>query len=186
MASHFYIKKNDGEVLALTVTTSLSVEDTASVTSHPVESGKNVADNIIVNNKRVSFSGWITEIRSSSTTHSVKDYIEKIERMQRNRETFTLYYDSRLTQLDNVVLVSFKRDRNTDTGDAYSVSLDFEQIRISARAALTEIPEGVTDSTQPETGGAGSTTKQVPTSLLVNVKDYLTGLNQQIGVGGTP
>ena len=42
------LRKNDGEVLALTVTTTLSVEDTASVTSHPVESGKNVADNIVV------------------------------------------------------------------------------------------------------------------------------------------
>lgn len=176
MASHFYIKKNDGEVLALTVTTTLSVEDTASVTSHPVESGKNVADNIVVNNKRVSFSGWITDIRSSSTTHTVKDYIEKIERMQRNRETFTLYYDTRLTQLSNVVLVSFKRDRSTDLGTAYAVSLDFEQIRISNRATLIEIPEGATDSTQPETGGAGSTTKQVPTSLLINLKDYTSTL----------
>ena len=46
--------------------------------------------------------------------------------MQRNRETFTLYYDTRLTQLSNVVLVSFKRDRSTDLGTAYAVSLDFE------------------------------------------------------------
>ena len=54
-----------------------------------------------------------------------------------------------------------------------------KQIRISNRAALIEIPEGATDSTQPETGGAGSTTKQVPTSLLINLKDYTSNLFPQ-------
>jgi hypothetical protein len=143
--------EKDGFVY-FTVTKSYTISRSATVTDFTIESGKKVTDHHVADNKRFSFSGFVTtasvigggNIESSVTPSSV---FTKLDKLMESGETFTFVSDSELSfsETPHCVLVSYSVNRDDTMGSGVEVSVDIRQIqfvdsleRLSAKQAKAE------------------------------------------------
>ena len=160
----FYIQSESEGVLELTTTVDINVTEPSTITRYRMESGSTVTDNVVNGNLQISFDGLISQVVriiegqvggsisnlagelreqqvvQNSSQRTVQDYITALRRLKDSRELFRVHYDDRLPVADNCLMKNVSFDRNPQTGQAYNVSIQFEQVRLSQGASFTELP----------------------------------------------
>lgn len=150
MAHRFYIDSSIG-ILELTSTTEINVNETSNVTKHPLEDGSEISDHLVNNNRSISFSGLISDIRrlsggddkdtSDGTTayksRNVREYYDLLQKLRDSKKRFSVIWDIRFPIATDCVITSVGLVRNKDTGTGYNISLAFEQVRVVKRATET-------------------------------------------------
>ncbi|QDP59457.1 MAG: hypothetical protein GOVbin4162_31 [Prokaryotic dsDNA virus sp.] len=180
--SVFYIDTSEG-ILELTSTTEVQVLESSSPTRHPLEDGESAVDNVVNQNSTVKFSGVLSNISSVSKTTSVtslsseeddrdttvEGVLSSLRKVRKNKERFTVYYDERLPPADNCVITSLNITTNKEYYLSYRVELEFEQLRVVARAetTVTRDDQASPDDSQNKTSSDGSNTEdQEPSESL--------------------
>lgn len=145
--SFFYIDSPSEGILRLTSTTKVNIREDAKATSHPIEDGSEVTDNVVNSNASISFNGIISDIKSFSPyltsgtsfndQKSVQDYISALRRIKDKKERFTVYFDSRFSGFNDCIITEFSLDTDSNTFKAYQVQLGFKQLRVARRARIT-------------------------------------------------
>lgn len=147
MAHRFYIDSSIG-ILELTSTTEINVNETSNVTKHPLEDGSEISDHIVNNNRSISFSGLISDVRRlsggdenvtsdstpSNTSKDVREYYDLLQKLRDSKERFSVIWDIRFPTATDCLITSVNLVRNKDTGTGYNISLAFEQVRVVKRA----------------------------------------------------
>lgn len=189
--SQFFIRTQDDTFYELTVTETITFSQSASPTSHPVESGVTISDHINIENKTVDFSGIISDIKNTNigiisvknnsdglllTTgqKGVEDNFIGLNKLFESGEYFSLYFDDRFTPIEFCIFTSLVFDRDKETGQGYRVQMSFQQIQISERAIEVNEPSfdsSVKNQASKKTNGSNNNTEQVKISenLGVNV-----------------
>lgn len=193
-----YIQKNDGTILELTVTTSISVANDSEVTQHPLENGDEITDNVVNKNKQITFSGMISDIRSYKgnafgvniplvssilpqefTGLSVDKYLQEMDALKDSKELFTIIFDTRIygKGLSNCLFNTFTYEKEVGIGSAYMVTIGVTQVRIGSGLDFFVNGRQVNPSvTDPEgTGSNTSTVNDPDRSLVKKVIDVLFG-----------
>lgn len=147
MAHRFYIDSSIG-ILELTSTTEINVNETSNVTKHPLEDGSEISDHIVNNNRSISFSGLISDVRRLSggdenvtsdgtpanASKDVREYYDLLQKLRDSKERFSVIWDIRFPTATDCLITSVNLVRNKDTGTGYNISLAFEQVRVVKRA----------------------------------------------------
>lgn len=169
-------------IYELSSTTNVSVRENATVTRFAVEDGSNVADNFNIDNRQISFSGVITDIRvfgqPENRRRSVEDWIDQIRQLRKDKKLLTVSVHS-LQSIPNCVITQFDIDRDVSHGlTGWDCNLGFTEITVSDRARLVEVklpkPE-VKDDVASKSSSSDSSTKEVAlsNSLYVKATDLL-------------
>lgn len=172
----FYIDDEVEGILELTSTTSITSTEDSTATSHKVESGFNISDDVVVGNTKISFDGVVSDINGIKTITDfytpvrpdtlqvgTNPYIAAIRRIKERKGVFSVIYDSEVGVVDNCVLTNFSITKDTSVGLGWKVKISFEQIRISNRSIITvnRTVERNSDKTQAKTDGGSTTTEKV-------------------------
>lgn len=165
----------------LTLTEEITVNYSASVSSHPTETGNRVSDHKVNSNTRISFRGLISDIKNLllppipskgvgedktnllNTQRSVEENMAALERIHRENKLFKTYYDSRRPALNNCVFTILDFTRNNSTGTAYRVNLSIEENKLSGRARFINQPEtsiDVKDQAEVKTNSSSNSTEK--------------------------
>lgn len=174
--SVFYFTTSSGDVYELSSTSRIQVREPAVVTRSPVESGKSIVDNYYLDNRVITFDGIITDVKvttqDQSRTRPVDQWIQEIRQLRLNKERVTVHVHS-LELIPNCVITGFDIDKDRTQGlTGWSCTLSFQEVEISERARLVDIPEAqqqVKDVTDPKAKGSSSSTKEVPDELATTI-----------------
>lgn len=184
--SVYYIeaKVKDSIVLyTLDATTDIAYSLVSSISSHPVEEGSNISDNIFNQNKTVSFSGYISDVKSitNQTNMPTKDYIEGLEKIRDEKILFILYFSSNLAPLTNCFFESVDIEQGGDTGsietdtfliNSYKVKLAIKQLRLVDAAVKSIITsDELANQTTTEENTPGATNFADPSSTDESLLD---------------
>lgn len=177
--SVYYIeaKVDSATVLyTLDATTDIAYSLVSSISSHPVENGSNISDNIFNQNKTVSFSGFISDVKSitNQTNMPTKDYIEGLEKIRDEKILFTLYFSSNLAPLPNCFFESVDIEQGGDQGsietdtsliNSFKVKLAIKQLRlVDAAVKSTITSDELANQTTTEENAPGATSFADPSS----------------------
>lgn len=172
----FYVDSPSEGIIELTATTDIQVDERSTPSKHKLETGETITDNVTVDNVNVTFSGVITEARVVTRSKSQSDgkqenrysdpvqgIISSLRRIKNSKELFTVRYDNRFPAFNNCVLTTLSIVRDASSGLGYRVTLSFEQVRISGRAAffVTRSQEASPDTTQEKTESGSNNQEQV-------------------------
>jgi hypothetical protein len=181
LMSIYYLFTRDGDVFELDATTDFTYSDPSDISQFKVEDGSTVADHVVNRNKKLSYSGIITDIKIASTerTKSTDTYIRKLLELNARREPFTAVWredagkpdgaGANSYRLPNCVFKNLTITQDQELGyafgkHAYRVTLDIEQIRVARRAVIT-VEKSFALAVKDTTGGldtsAGGTTEAV-------------------------
>lgn len=180
----FYIDSPEYGVLELTSTTSIKVVDTTTLAKHKLESGREIVDNAVNNNKQISFNGIISQIRklsvglsdargnqinNSGNIDPVQKYINTLYKIRDEKLSFSVIYDSRFPAAKDCMITSLTKDRDSSTGTSYNISLSLEQYRFSTAANITVERDNQVnpDLTQDVTNSDGSNTEEAGPALTL-------------------
>lgn len=192
----FYIDSPEYGILELTSTATVKVVDTTTPTKHKLESGEEIADHLVNNNREISFNGLISDIRkitvglsdargststSSSASDPVSQYIDTLYRIRDRKLKFNVIYDSRFPSASNCVVTSITKERNAATGKGYDITLAIEQLRFGSAANITVERDNQAnpDTTQEVTNTDGSNTEDAGPSLSLAASGTV-GINNLI------
>jgi hypothetical protein len=167
MMGKFYLQtsevdRNTGDYVLyeLHATTNISIAMTSTLTTYPIESGADVADNIVVKNKKIDLSGIVTDVSQAGTTvsgsttdlltsqaqdgnqiRSVEHYIEELKKRIDNKETFTVHFSNVLKPIRNCVITNFTYNKtNTLGGEAWMIKISLSEARFANRARFVAEP----------------------------------------------
>lgn len=189
----FYINSPTEGIIELTSTTDIKINETSTVSKHPLETGDSIVDNVVVDNITVAFNGVISDIRSIFRSNTFDDgvpaqafenpvegVINSLRNIKNTKQLFTVHYDRRFASFRNCVLTSLSLDKNAQTGLGYNINLSFEQVRITGRADISVSRElqQKPDDTQGKTNSGPNNQKKtdiVGTTSLLNVRLEATG-----------
>lgn len=140
----YYITPQDSDdIIALDATSTVQVNETGKSTSLPLETGEEVTDHYINGNTKISMSGVISSLKSSSNKEnkSPEDYIRDIRELKKSGKPFSVFFSDKLNPLTNCVFesISFSQSiRNGTTGNSssYKVSFTVKEIRIVKAAQV--------------------------------------------------
>lgn len=161
----FWIQTEVGDVLELSSTTEVRVNEASTVSSNAVEEGSDLTTNVVVGNNKATFNGIISDVATlrieeteSSINGDVATWITMMRRLKNSRVPFTLYYDKRLPPWPNTVLTGFDYDRAANTGTGYNVTLSFEQVRLRERfdIEIRVVQDPPVDSDEERAGASGT------------------------------
>lgn len=170
--SNFYFTTPDDREYELSSTTEVSVKEAAVVTKSPVESGKSLVDNYYLDNKIISFSGLITDVKvmGQDVRRSifVDRWIDEIRGIRQRKDLLIVHYD--LGQIvRNCVITQFDITKTKEQGNSgWLCNLVFQEVDISERARIVEIPEAkkeVKDETDSKAKTSSNNKEQVPEQL---------------------
>lgn len=184
--SVFYFTDQEGNFYELSSTTDITVSEPARATTSPVESGKSITDNFVIEPRVVTFTGVITNIKvigqDESRRKDVDQWIEDIRQLRVSKQLLNVHVDS-LNIIPNCLMVSFDITKNKSHGlSGWGCSFRMQEILISDRARIVEIPkpkESVSDDLAGKKNSGNQTTKVVEgeelTRSISNVFGYFTG-----------
>lgn len=140
----YYIAPLDSDnIIALDATSTVQVNETGKSTSLPLETGEEVTDHYINGNTKISMSGVISSLKSSSNTQNKtpEDYIRDIRELKRTGKPFSVFFSDKFNPLTNCIFesLSFSQSiRNGTTGDSssYKVTFTVKEIRIVKAAQV--------------------------------------------------
>lgn len=139
-------------VIALDVTESESHEQSANITSFPVEKAINITDNIRANQLTLKLNGLVTATplhvdgepdRIRTTHQALLDAVS-------SGEIFTVV--TGLISYESMAIRSYSGDRNAGVGQAMAISLDLVQIRVVDEAEIAT-PPYILEPRKTRTGG---------------------------------
>lgn len=182
-------------LLEMNSTTSISVNLPSSAPKHRMEDGRSVSDNIDNENKEISFSGLITNIKSlrisdglplkpteqyteiQTSLRSPADYVLLLEAIRDTKEPFIVHWDELLPAAENCVFTNISLSRDKNTGRGFRINLSFQQLRFTSRALLTEvISQRDPDKNQSKTESSGNSTTTLESGDEVTVISFIPGI----------
>ncbi len=186
--SVFYFTDQEGNFYELSSTTQVSVTEPARATSSPVESGKSITDNFVIEPRVISFTGIITNIKvigqDPSRRKDVDQWIEDIRQLRLSKQLLNVHVDS-LNIIPNCLMVTFDLNKDKSHGlSGWGCSFRMKEILISDRARLVEIPEpkpSVKNDVTSKKNSGNQTTKVVEGAVLER-----TIQNYNAHLGNTP
>ena len=153
----------------LDCTTDITYSLPSNISSFPVEGGSNVSENIVLQNRTLNFSGYITDIKTinSGNIHSTKEHIEALEYVRDNKILFTASFGKELPLLENCFFQDLTISQDITTGsvvnkekniNSYKVDISLKQLRVIKRAGEGVIRASeIVDPTQTQKDVSGST-----------------------------
>ena len=192
-----FVSPLTGTYIRLDAVESFSSTLTGSPTMHPLENGSTVSDHYKLNNKRISFSGIISDFKlhgvdqigidpvGELSTLTPADFVSEVESLMKARQSFTVYLDEDFNPIPDCVITSFDPSRTVQVGKGLRVAFSIEQLTISERARLTtiEVPAEVFEADGSETQDQGQqSTKTVSSTLFKKGADQII---EAAGFGGT-
>lgn len=186
--SLFYFTDKEGNYYELSSTTRIHVSEMARATTNPVEAGKAITDNYIIEPRTITFSGVITNIRvigqQEDRAKPVDQWINDIRQLRIKKELIDVYIDT-LDIIKGCLITSFDIDKSKEQGSSgWNCSFVMQEILVSDRARLVDIAEPkpeVKDDVQDKSNSGNQATVEVG---LVEVD---TGMANFIdSVGGEP
>lgn len=184
--SVFYFTDQEDNFYELSSTTDITVSEPARATTSPVESGKSITDNFVIEPRIISFSGIITNIKvigqDDYRRKDVDQWIEDIRQLRISKQLLNVHVDS-LNIIPNCLMVSFDISKNKSHGlSGWGCSFRMQEILISDRARIVEIPqpkESVSDDLSGKKNSGNQTTKEVGeeelTRTITNYNAYTQG-----------
>lgn len=185
--SLFYFTDSGGNYYELSSTTRITVSENARATTNPVESGKAITDNYVLEPRTISFSGIITNIRvigqKADRVKPVDQWINDIRQLRIKKELIDVYIDS-LDIIQGCLITSFDIDKTKEHGNSgWGCSFTMQEILVSDRARLVDIPEPkpkVKDDVQPKDNSGNQTTEEVG---LVEVSTTVSNFTESLNGG---
>lgn len=153
----------------LDATASMSVTDTAKLTSHPTADKKTRSDNYVKENPTATYSGYLTDIRTlkSLKQMSAGDYIDALRSAMDSKSSVVFRYRLDKSEETGWFITSIRTTQTKDYGVGFIGSdgkvVQAFQIDISLEKALyTEVletefnvPQSFKDGLQPQTTSSG-------------------------------
>ncbi|ATN93399.1 hypothetical protein [Pseudoalteromonas phage J2-1_QLiu-2017] len=151
-------------IYALTATSDVQIDRSATVTKARVETGGEVMNNYQTNNVVITLEGLITDVISpSNLDYEGNDkWVSDVDALMTSKPTKLVTVVVGNEAFPDCVVVNFGRTKSSKEGPkAWRVSLQFEQIQFTDRASGTLILEPRTDlkpiTEEKREGGAAST-----------------------------
>lgn len=150
--------------IEMDATISLSPTMSGKVTKHPVEDGSKIADHVVIENKRFSVDGYVSNAPVFLTRGNVLG-VPSQRRTQIAYDTFETMFDNKVVftlvtefkSYPNCIITSLNMPK-TGSVDSLHVQMEVEQIRVvSSKFVLFVAPEAKDDSTDTQHGGKGQT-----------------------------
>lgn len=143
--SVFYFTDKEGNYYELSSTTKVSVSEQGRATTNPVESGKAITDNFVLEPRVINFSGVITNIKvigqDTTRVKPVDQWINDIRQLRINKSLIDVYVDS-LDIIPSCLITSFNIEKTSIHGlSGWGCDFTMQEILVSERARLVEIPE---------------------------------------------
>ena len=155
MSIYYILAEIDGVDTTYVLDATEAVEHTLPVqsSSYASEDGSDISDNIALKPRTVSFSGVISDIKTtnSSAYLNTHDYIQGLEDLRWNKELFTIYFTADQPPLLNVFFESLKISQDSSNGtlvtpqgdnygvSSFKVSFTVKEFRFSSKAVLSVI-----------------------------------------------
>ncbi len=131
----------DNRQILLDAVSNVTYNVTGNPTQSPVESGKSIVDNYIIQPRTASFTGIIADTKvNKEDSISVQEYIEAVEKLVELKEPFTFYCDDLLMpNIQNCLISNFSLSRDQDIGIGVAVAVTVQEVLIIERAKPTSI-----------------------------------------------
>lgn len=162
----FFSPQNDLSVfLNMTATTDMSFQSPISVTTNPVMSGSNVADNFSRQPKTISISGVVVVgytgvFLLSQDVASVEDFINTVELWRDQKRLVRVMCQDGIS-LDNCVIANFSCKKDKSIKNGLQVEMSFTQIDIVKEATQTTVKGVKTTNANGSKPGAKTATNAV-------------------------
>lgn len=190
-----------GNILEMAANDKITITDNSDVTQYRMDYGSYIGDNVVNKNRKFSLSGVVSNIRSlllakrgdGETTGTAKpnqktvsDYFQLLERIRDSRDVVTLAFDP---QIDNggaqdCIITQVSYTKTPQTGDAYMVNMNLEQIRKTESATFTTRREQANpDQNQDETKSGRKPTQEDDTPTQSSLLDLTEGVRGLFGSG---
>lgn len=190
--SLFYFTDKGGNYYELSSTTRIHVSEMARATTNPVESGKAITDNYIIEPRTITFSGIITNIRvigqQEDRAKPVDQWINDIRQLRIKKELIDVYIDT-LDIIKGCLITSFDIDKSKEQGSSgWNCSFVMQEILVSDRARIVDIAEPKPEVKDDVQGKSNSGNQTTAGTELVEVNTTLLNYKNFIGLvtGGTP
>lgn len=151
--------------LNMTSTTDMSYNSEVQVTTSPVMSGANVADNWSLQPKRIDINGVVVAEYTgvfliSQSTGTVEDFVSTVETWRKQKRLVKVICKDGIS-LDNCVIQNFQARKEKSISNGLNVSMSFVQIDIVTEALRTTVTGSVTSNANGSPAGAKTTVKGV-------------------------
>jgi len=192
-----YIQQGN-DILELSVTTNMTITETSDVTQHPVEAGSDIADNIVNRNRKFSYKGLVTNVKSYVISYTALDslgaaltgsskpnqkdvgsFFKTLKTIRDRRDVVKLWHDSNVDAegVEDCVITNITYSTEPTLGGAYMVDLQLEKVRKSLIVG-TSVERDLLDRDQngnPISGGTTPTEEEDTQSLVVTLLDKIFG-----------
>lgn len=145
----YYFLSDDGDSFELDCTENFKLSESGRLTTYTVQSGAKYSDHYVKENSKLSYSGILTDLKTTSSgaaTKSSDDFIGGLIKLMEAATPFTVYWrDTGAisgTFRSDCMIESFTVEQDASYGfasglHAYKVSIDFAQFRKSQSVTLT-------------------------------------------------
>lgn len=135
----FFIEAN-GTIYELTATTTVSYNQTAKATSHPVQSGGSVSDHVTQESDTIQFDGVASNVSFNETTMDLKTFLTGLQALKRAGKTFNVTFSDSYDVMTNCVLEGISDVVAAGSGTAHQMSLAIRQVRKGSRGKKVDSP----------------------------------------------
>lgn len=180
--AYFYSPIDNRQILLDSVS-NVTYNCTGNPTQSPVESGKSIVDNYILQPRTASFTGIIADTKvNKDNPISVVDYTIAVETLMALKEPFTFYCDDLLMpNIQNCLITNFSISRDQSIGIGVSVDVTVQEVLIIERAKPTNInvknsndgANAKSAEDKPNNSKGDGTTKEPKKSILLKTFDFL-------------
>lgn len=185
--SVFYFTDSSGNYYELSSTTRVSVSEPSRTTTNPVESGKAVTDNYVIEPRIITFSGVITNItvigQDTNRVRPVDQWLDDIRKIRLKKDFVNVYIED-LNIIPNCLITSFDIDKTKEHGlSGWGCSFSMQEILVSDRARLVDFPtpkDSVKEDVSKKRNSGNQTTEGLDN--LEEVSLTITNL-KRLGVG---
>lgn len=115
--------------------TEWSVDESAKVSSNPVENGADVTDNYSLEPTQVSFSGVVSpwNFTGKGTDNTPEEFIRKMQNIKQEGTPVDIFLSDDLQPISSCLITSFTYQRTAAEGQSIKINLTAQQIRKVSR-----------------------------------------------------
>ncbi len=167
----YYFLSDNGDAFELDCTENFKLSETGRLTTYTIQSGVKYSDHYIKENSKLSYSGILSDLKTSSSspaTKSTDEFIGGLIKAMESSTPFTLYWrDTGVSSgyfRPDCMIESFTIEQDKEHGfarglHAYKASIDFVQFRKGQAATLTrEAIPPIKDANAPKKTSNATTT----------------------------
>jgi len=187
--SIYYIEFSSGgskSIFSFDSTSKITLNDSGSATSFPLESGEEVSDHYVNNNVTVSFNGRISDIkrrniaRESDIYKTTQEFISQLRQLKHAAIPFKVYMGANLAPVDNCVFESLEINQDAQNGtrvvnkerqvSSFQISFTAKQIRFASKTSSVRSPADIIAKTvakeEPQAGNKQELSKPKVNQML--------------------